>query len=90
MNKLLDLENVRIYSKTKQDTIDALDLIGQEVFMSDDENFNDYATCRLTGVQYSEDDDFSFLGKDENGIFSYLYFILIKDIKTNEDRGNNG
>lgn len=84
MNKRLDLENVRIYSKTKQDTIDALDLIGQEVFMSDNENFNEYTTCRLTGVQYSEDDDFPFLGKNEEGIFSYIYCIPAKDVKFKE------
>lgn len=84
MDKPLDLENVRIYSNTKDDAKEAMDLIGQEVYMSDDENFNDYAMCRLTGVQYSEDDNFPFLGKNEEGIFSYIYFIPKKDAKFKE------
>lgn len=86
MNKPLDLSGVKIFSNTKDDIIDAMDLIGQEFYMSDDKNFKNYVTGRLTGVQYSEDDDFSFLGKDEDSIFSYIYCILAKDAKFKEEK----
>lgn len=42
MNKL-DLSNVRIYANTKADIIDAMDLIGEEVYMSDWDDFNPHS-----------------------------------------------
>ena len=45
--KKLDLENVRIYSNTTDDILDAMDLIDEEVYMSNSSDFNTYDICNL-------------------------------------------
>lgn len=79
MDKKLDLENVRIYTNAKCDIVDALDLIGEEVYLSDDKNFEVYRKGCLTAVKYTNDVLYPFLGGYEIG--SYKYFILAKDAK---------
>lgn len=83
----LDLENVRIYSNTKAGIIDAMDLIGQDVYMSDDENFEDYYKYKLVGVKVI-DDYCRFLGNEgkETYTFAYKHFILVKDVKFKEEK----
>lgn len=77
--KKLNLENVRVYSRTKDDVKEAMDLIGQEVYMSDDEKFeNQYYKNRLIGVRLVEDDPYAFVGSDFD---AYKHFILVKDAK---------
>ena len=78
MNKL-DLSGVRIYTNAKCDIVDAIDLIGEEVYLSDDENFESYRKGCLTEVKYANDVAYPFLGGYEVG--SYKYFILAKDAK---------
>ena len=88
--KKLDLSGVRIYSNTKDDARDAIDLIGEEVFLSDWENFEPYTREKLTGVIYAEDDDHPFFHRVGNqSQWGYKYFILAKDAKfKDEDKGN--
>ena len=81
----LDLSGVRIYSNTKDDARDALNLMNEEVYMSDNENFKQYCTCKLTGVQFTEDSSLPFLGYDGNKRKYYKYFILCKDAKFKEE-----
>lgn len=83
MNKQLDLRSVRIYKNEKQDIIDAIDLIGQEVYMSDDADFNTYDICNLVGVRYIEDNFCPFIGRAEKrkDAYTYRFFVLAKDAK---------
>lgn len=85
MRTPLDLENVRIYSKA--DVVDAIHLIGQDVYMSDDKNFENYYENRLVGVQLIEDEPALpfVVGYDGMGREFYKYFILKKDIKFKEE-----
>ena len=48
--KTLNLENVRIYTNAKCDIVDAMNLIGEEVYLSDDENFRSYREGHLLEV----------------------------------------
>ena len=79
MDRKLDLSNVRIYTNAKCDIVDAIDLIGEEVYLSDDENFRSYREGHLLEVKYGRDVLYPFLGGYEVG--SYKYFILAKDAK---------
>lgn len=87
----LDLSGVRIYSNTKNDIMDAMDLIGQDVYMSDGEKFENYYIFRLIGVKVIENESYPFLGYDGydrggRGRESYKYFILEKDAKFKEEK----
>lgn len=81
MDKLLDLNGVKVY--TKADVIDAMNLIGQDVYMSDDADFEDYHKCRFAGVRVVEGDIFPFVG---GNCVVYKYFILCKDAKFKEGK----
>lgn len=92
MNKELDLNNVRIYSKTKDNIRDAMDLVGQKVYMSDDADFHEYSERELIGVTYTENGrlfsvEYPFAGKDSRaGTCEYRYFVLCKDVKFKEEK----
>lgn len=87
MKKELNLKNVRIYSKTKDNIRDAIDLVGQKVYMSDDADFHEYSERELVGVTYTENGrmfsvEYPFAGKDSRaGTCEYRYFVLCKDVK---------
>lgn len=90
MNKPLDLSKVKVYSNTKEDVIKAISLIGQDIYMSDDENFSDCVKGELLAVRYGKDSTivkFPFLC----GIYGiercahYKYFILEKDAKFKDE-----
>lgn len=84
----LDLSGVRIYSNTKDDARDAIDLIGEEVFLSDDASFRSYIKGNLVSVCYANGFLHPFRGGNE-WIGTYKYFILAKDAKfKDEDKGN--
>lgn len=86
MNKQLDLSGVRIYKSEKQDIIDSMDLIDQECYMSQDENFKDYYKLNLVGIKYAKCFRCTFIGEAEDGeAGSYRYFILAKDAKFKEE-----
>ena len=75
----LDLSGVRIYSNTKDDARDAIDLIGEEVYLSDDASFSSYNKGNLIEVSFSN--EYSYLFQGGFGIEKYKYFILEKDAK---------
>lgn len=79
----LDLSGVRIYSNTKDDVRDAIDLIGEEIYLSDDVSFSSYRKGNLIEVKYTNDISYPFLGGYEIG--SYKYFILAKDAKFKDE-----
>ena len=81
--KTLNLENVKIYTNAKCDIVDAMNLIGEEVYLSDDENFRSYREGHLLEVKYANGVAYPFLGGYEIG--SYRYFILAKDAKFIEE-----
>ena len=81
--KTLNLENVKIYTNAKDDIVAAMDLIGEEVYLSDDENFRSYREGHLLEVKYANGVTYPFLGGYEIG--SYRYFILAKDAKFIEE-----
>lgn len=87
MNKPLDLSRVKVYSNTKEDAIKAISLIGEKVYMSNDENFSDYTKGELLAVRYGKDSTivkYPFLCGFE--IYShYMYIILCKDAKFKEE-----
>lgn len=83
--KLLDLNGVKVY--TKADVIDAMPLIGQDVYMSDDADFEEYYELRLKGIRFEEDSSFAFIGADYDGqTIIYKHFILSKDAKFKEGK----
>lgn len=84
--KLLDLNGVKVY--TKADVIYAMNLIGQDVYMSDDADFEDYYTCRLKGIRFEEDSAFTFIGADYDDCQTiiYKYFVLAKNAKFKEEK----
>ena len=84
MDRKLDLSNVKIYTNAKCDIVDAIDLIGEEVYLSDDENFRSYREGHLLEVKYANGVAYPFLGGYEVG--SYKYFILAKDAKLIEEK----
>lgn len=79
MCRKLDLSGVRIYTNTKCDIIDAMNLIGEKVYLSDDVNFESYEEGNLEEVSYANDISYPFLG--ECGIGACRYLILAKDVK---------
>ena len=81
--KKLDLSRVRIFSNTKDDARDAIDLIGEEVYLSDDASFSSYNKGNLIEVSFG--DDISCLFQGEFGIEKYKYFILEKDAKFKDE-----
>ena len=89
MDRKLDLSGVRIYSNTKDDIIDAMDLIDEEVYMSNFSDFNTYDICNLAGVvgiKYIECASYHFLAEgDEGGFHKYRFFILAKDAKFKDE-----
>lgn len=84
MDKPLDLENIKIY--TKADVIDAMRLIGQNVYMSDDADFEEYYKYKLIGIQFEEDSSYTFIGSDDCQRIIYKYFILEKNAKFKEEK----
>lgn len=84
MSKELNLENVRIYSSTKNDIIDAINLISEKVYFSDDVNFESYKEGNLLEVSYRDNISYPFLGAC--GIGAYKYFIIAKDVKFKEKK----
>ena len=83
MDRKLDLSGVRIYSNTKDDIVDAINLIGEEIYLSDDVTFESYRKGNLLEVKYANGVTYPFLGGYEVG--SYKYFILAKDAKFVEE-----
>lgn len=77
----LDLSGVRIYSNTKDDARDAIDLIGEEVYLSDWTDFRGYDKGNLLEVKYAPDVLYPFLGGHWHEARIYKYFILVKDAK---------
>ena len=89
--KKLDLENVRIYSNTTDDILDAMDLIDEEVYMSNSSDFNTYDICNLAGVvgiKYIDSDSCHFLAEGDKGLGfrKYRFFILAKDAKFKDEK----
>ena len=80
----LDLSGVRIYSNTKDDARDAIDLIGEEVYLSDDASFRSYIKGNLIEVSFSDGFLYPFRGGNER-IGMYKYFILAKDAKFKDE-----
>ena len=58
--KKLDLSRVRIFSNTKDDARDAIDLIGEEVYLSDDASFSSYNKGNLIEVSFSNEYSYLF------------------------------
>jgi len=83
MDRKLDLSGVRIYTNAKCDIIDAINLIGEEIYLSDDMTFESYRKGNLLEVKYANGVTYPFLGGYEVG--SYKYFILAKDAKFVEE-----
>ena len=81
----LDLSGVRIYSNTKDDARDAIDLIGEEVYLSDDASFKEYAKGNLIEVKYGHGISYPFIGGISFDMEKYKYFILAKDAKFKEE-----
>lgn len=92
MNKKLDLKNTRIYSSTMGDILYALMHVGEEVYLSDDEDFNTFTKGKLIGVRYISDwaystyTEYPFVGSsvEDGGLVISKYFILAKDAKFKE------
>lgn len=82
--KLLDLNGVKVY--TRDDVVDAMSLIGQYVYMSDNADFEDYYKYRLIGIQFEEDSPYAFIGDDDCQRIIYKYFVLAKDAKFKEEK----
>ena len=83
MDRKLDLSGVRIYTNAKCDIVDAINLIGEEIYLSDDVTFESYRKGNLLEVKYANGVTYPFLGGYEVG--SYKYFILAKDAKFVEE-----
>lgn len=87
MYRTLDLSDVKIYTNAKCDIIDALDLIGEEVFLSDYADFRSYVKAKLAGVTYTEDNYRPFFHRGENpNLCEYKYFILAKVVKFKDEK----
>ena len=83
----LDVSRVRIYSNTKLDIVDALDLIGKDVFLSDYADFRQNIHAKLTGVILAADDDRPYFHRSEKtSPMGYKYFVLAKDVLPEEFR----
>lgn len=83
MKRPLDLSRVKVYSNTKEDTIEALSRIGENVYMSDADDFSIYTQGKLNGVRYASDGaytDHPYLCGNMVSIH-YKYIILCEDAK---------
>lgn len=86
MVKQLDLSNVRIYENKKRDMVEAIDLIGQDVYVSNDVDFSKHHKCKLVEVNCVIGESYTslypFVGEckasEKHG---YKYFILAQDAK---------
>lgn len=88
--KKLDLTDVRIYKNEIQDIVDAADLVGQEVYTSDDEDFEFYQKFELVGVRKVKGSPFNYVCRTSDNLdFSHKYFILAKDVKFVEEKEKN-
>lgn len=85
--KEIDVESgVRIYSSTKDDVKDAIDLIGEKVYVSDTKDFEIYGIFKLAGVKFVLDEDECFIVDTLSGTqLGYDYLILAKDVKFKEE-----
>ena len=86
MVKQLDLSNVTIYETKKRDMVEAIDLIGQDVYVSNDVDFSKHHKCKLVEVNCVIGESYTslypFVGEykaSEKHV--YKYFILAKDAK---------
>ena len=91
MVKQLDLSNVRIYENEKRDMVEAIDLIGQDVYVSNDVDFSKHHKCKLVEVN-------CVIGESYTSLYPFVgeckasekhgnkYFILAKDAKFIEER----
>ena len=84
----LDLSGVRIYSNTKDDVRDAIDLIGEEIYLSDDASFSSYNKGTLIEVKYGHGISYPFIGGISFDMEKYKYFILAKDAKFKDEETN--
>lgn len=89
MDRQLILDDVKIYRK--EDAAEAISLIGQDVYMSNDEKFEHYCKIKLAGVQVLGYGIPPFLGDIGIELEAYKYFILAKDAKfKEEEKTENG
>lgn len=87
MNKPLDLNEVKIYSKNRKDIIKAMDLLGEEFYLSEWVDFSSYVKDKLTRVIYAKDDSHPYWCSGENSDhWGYRYAVLAKDVKTKEEK----
>lgn len=87
MCRKLDLRNVRIYANTAKDIKDAINLIGEEVYLSDWADFNPHTKDKLISVICTEDVNCPFFRKaGSQSKCGYRYFILAKDAKFVEEK----
>lgn len=85
MGRKLDLTGVRIYSNSKDDVRDVINLVGERVYLSDDVNFESYEEAELAEVNYANGITYPFFGG--NGVGWFKYIIRAEDAK-GEIRGN--
>lgn len=85
MNKPLNLKRVKIYSNNRKDIIKAMDLLGEEFYLSEWIDFSSYVKDRLTRVIYADDDRHPYWCSGKNSDhWGYRYAVLVKDVKANE------
>lgn len=84
----LDLSTTRIFGECDEDIFEAMSLIGQEVYMSDDEDFESYQKLVLSGARKVKDSSLCYVGRTDDEIdFCYKHFILaeyavfVKEVK---------
>ena len=86
MKKIDVGSGVRIYSKTKDDIIDVMSLLGEKVYVSSTEDFEIYGIFKLAGVKFVLNKDECFIVDTLGGTqLSYKYLILAKDAKFKEE-----
>lgn len=86
MDEVLDLSGVRIYSRTKDDAKDAMNLIGEEVYASDDVTFESYTKTNLVAVRYADDITYPFVAGDESFTAPFEYLIFAKDVEFKNEK----
>lgn len=97
MTEQLDLKSTRIYENTMGDILCAFAHLGEEVYLSDDKNFNTFTKGKLIGVSYIHgwNDNawtkYPFVGKsvEDDGLEKsahYKYFILAENAKFKEKK----
>lgn len=78
----LDLSTTRIFGECDKDIIEAMSLIGEAVYVSDDENFEYYQKLELAGAKKVKGALCCYVAlTDDGNLFCYKYFILAKDVK---------